>query len=85
MMQNLLDNPEMIQQMMMSNPQVQAIINQNPEMANILRDPAVLRQSMQVSCFLSPLMLFIYRVASFLLMVTAFLSSADGRQSRHDA
>lgn len=38
-----------IQQMMMANPQMRAIIDQNPQLAHVLNDPQVLRQSMEIA------------------------------------
>jgi len=48
MMDPLFNNPEMFQQIMMSNPRFQEIIQRNPEMASVFRNPAVMRQAMQV-------------------------------------
>jgi hypothetical protein len=64
MMQNLMNNPEIIQQvghfceinsdhfplqqMMQNNPQVQALLEQRPELAHVLNDPETIRRAMQV-------------------------------------
>ncbi|SPQ93869.1 Ubiquilin [Plasmodiophora brassicae] len=49
MMQSLMDNPELIQSMFQSNPQFREIIDRNPELAHVLNDPAIIRQSMQMA------------------------------------
>jgi len=47
--QRIMDNPEMLQQMLENNPQMQQVMEQNPEIAHMMRDPAMLRQAMQLS------------------------------------
>jgi len=54
-LQMLMDNPELMRQMMLSNPQLQAVVERNPELGHILNDPALLRQ---VSFYCSPLHFF---------------------------
>ena len=48
MMQGLMDNPELIQSLMMMNPEMKAVIDRNPQLAHVLNDRNLLRQSMQV-------------------------------------
>lgn len=47
-MQSLLDNPDFIRSMVMNNPQIKAIAEQNPEIGHLMSDPSFLRQSMEM-------------------------------------
>ncbi|ORE09937.1 hypothetical protein BCV72DRAFT_47483 [Rhizopus microsporus var. microsporus] len=47
-MQGLLDNPEFIRSMIMNNPQIKAIAEQNPEVGHLISDPSFLRQSIEM-------------------------------------
>lgn len=47
-MQGLLDNPELLQQMIRLNPQMNQIMEQNPEIAHMFNNPALLRQVMEM-------------------------------------
>ncbi|CAO3670227.1 unnamed protein product [Rhizopus microsporus] len=47
-MQSLLDNPEFIRSMIMNNPQIKAIAEQNPEVGHLISDPSFLRQSIEM-------------------------------------
>lgn len=47
--QNILNNPEIMRGMIMSNPQMREIIDRNPELAHILNDPAILRQTLEAA------------------------------------
>ncbi|KAG1056084.1 hypothetical protein G6F43_002007 [Rhizopus delemar] len=47
-MQSLLDNPDFIRSMVMNNPQIKAITEQNPEIGHLISDPSFLRQSMEM-------------------------------------
>jgi ubiquilin len=49
MMQSLLENPQLIQQMMMANPMLRNLSEQNPQLAQMVSDPAMLQQSMQMA------------------------------------
>ena len=49
MVQQMLDNPEVLRGIIQSNPQLQAIIEQNPEFGHVLNDPAMLRQSLEMA------------------------------------
>merc|ERR1719181_2324730 len=44
-----MDNmdPNLLQSMLMANPQMQKMVEANPELGHILNDPALLRQSME--------------------------------------
>jgi ubiquilin len=53
MMQSLMDNPQLLQSIIMGNPQMRAVIDANPQLAHVLSDPATLRQSMRV-CYIVP-------------------------------
>ncbi|KAF5754672.1 putative Ubiquitin-like domain, Heat shock chaperonin-binding, UBA-like superfamily, ubiquilin [Helianthus annuus] len=47
--QTLLNNPEIMRGMIMSNPHMREIIDRNPELAHILNDPAILRQTLETA------------------------------------
>jgi len=53
-MQSILDNPEFMQQMIMSNPQMRQLMESNPQLASIFNNPDLLRQSMQVGDAAAP-------------------------------
>jgi len=42
-----LNNPELMRSLMMANPEMQALAERNPELAHMLNDPALLRQSLE--------------------------------------
>ena len=47
--ERLLGDPEMMRSLFENNPQVQQMMQSNPEVAALLRDPATIRQAMQLS------------------------------------
>lgn len=47
LLKGVMKNPQMIEKMMANNPQMSAIINQNPKLLNILKDPQILKESLQ--------------------------------------
>ncbi|KAF9603938.1 hypothetical protein IFM89_039158 [Coptis chinensis] len=47
--QNLMNNPDLMRNMIMSNPQMREIIDRNPELAHILNDPSTLRQTLEAA------------------------------------
>lgn len=47
--QNIINNPEIMRGMIMSNPQMREIIDRNPELAHVLNDPAILRQTLEAA------------------------------------
>ncbi|KAG6589049.1 Ubiquitin domain-containing protein DSK2b [Cucurbita argyrosperma subsp. argyrosperma] len=47
--QNLMNNPDMMRSLIMSNPQMRDIIDRNPELAHILNDPGILRQTLEAA------------------------------------
>ncbi|PWA75214.1 ubiquitin family protein [Artemisia annua] len=47
--QNIINNPEIMRSMIMSNPQMRDIIDRNPELAHVLNDPAILRQTLEAA------------------------------------
>ncbi|XP_023762618.2 ubiquitin domain-containing protein DSK2b isoform X1 [Lactuca sativa] len=49
LVQNLLNNPDVMHNMMMNNPQMREIIDRNPELGHMLNDPAILRQTMEAA------------------------------------
>ena len=44
-----MSNPEMLTQMIQSNPQLRQLMEQNPELRAVLSDPALMRQSLQAA------------------------------------
>jgi len=40
----MMANPEVVRRMMMSNPQTREVMENNPEVAQMLNDPSFLRQ-----------------------------------------
>jgi len=48
-MQNLMNNPDLIRNMIMSNPQMREIMDRNPDLAHVLNDPSVLRQTLEAA------------------------------------
>ncbi|XP_017235915.1 ubiquitin domain-containing protein DSK2a isoform X1 [Daucus carota subsp. sativus] len=47
--QNLMNNPDLMRSMIMSNPQMREIIDRNPELGHILNDPGILRQTLEAA------------------------------------
>lgn len=47
--QNLMNNPELMRGLIMSNPQMRELMDRNPELAHILNDPSILRQTLEVA------------------------------------
>lgn len=47
--QNLMNNPDLMRTLIMSNPQMRDIIDRNPELAHILNDPGILRQTLEAA------------------------------------
>jgi len=40
----MMSNPDLIRQMILSNPQMQQLIERNPEISHILNNPDLMRQ-----------------------------------------
>lgn len=49
MNERLMNDPELLRSVIDNNPQMRQIMEQNPQVAQLLRDPATLRQAMQLS------------------------------------
>jgi ubiquilin len=47
--QNLMNNPDLMRTLIMSNPHIQDIIDHNPDLADILHDPGTLRQTLDAA------------------------------------
>ncbi|XVF00767.1 hypothetical protein REPUB_Repub04eG0029700 [Reevesia pubescens] len=47
--QGLMNNPELMRSLVMSNPQMREIIDRNPELGHILNDPSILRQTLEAA------------------------------------
>jgi ubiquilin len=44
-----MSNPDVIREMMMSNPQMQSLIERNPEIQHMLNNPTILREAMELA------------------------------------
>ncbi|KAF9361149.1 Ubiquilin-4 [Mortierella sp. AD094] len=47
--QDMMANPEVVRRMMMANPQTREVMENNPEVAQMLNDPSFLRQSLDMA------------------------------------
>ncbi|CAN1134755.1 Ubiquitin domain-containing protein DSK2b [Linum perenne] len=47
--QSMMNNPELMRSLIMSNPQMREIIDRNPELGHVLNDPSVLRQTLEAA------------------------------------
>jgi ubiquilin len=47
--QNLMNNPDLLRTLIMSNARMQDIMNHNPDLAHILNDPGTLRQTLDAA------------------------------------
>uniref|UniRef100_A0A7N0T960 Uncharacterized protein n=1 Tax=Kalanchoe fedtschenkoi TaxID=63787 RepID=A0A7N0T960_KALFE len=47
--QSLMNNPDLMRTMIMNNPQTREIIDRNPELAHILNDPSIIRQTLETA------------------------------------
>jgi ubiquilin len=47
LMQNLMNNPELIRSIIMNNPQMRELIDRNPDLAHVLNDPSIMRQTFE--------------------------------------
>ncbi|XP_010548158.1 PREDICTED: ubiquitin domain-containing protein DSK2b-like isoform X2 [Tarenaya hassleriana] len=47
--QNLLNNPELMRTLIMSNPQMRELVDRNPELGHVLNDPSILRQTLEAA------------------------------------
>lgn len=47
--QNIMNNPELMRTLIMSNLQMRELVDRNPELGHILNDPSVLRQSLEAA------------------------------------
>ena len=47
--QSLMSNPDVIRQMLESNPQMQEVMDRNQEIRQMLNNPEVLRQMMEIA------------------------------------
>ena len=47
--QNLMNNPDLMRNLIMANPQMREIIDRNPDLAHILNDPSTLRQTLEAA------------------------------------
>ncbi|KAG2241072.1 hypothetical protein Bca52824_090359 [Brassica carinata] len=47
--QNVMNNPELMRNLIMSNPQMRELVDRNPELGHILNDTSILRQSLEAA------------------------------------
>lgn len=47
--QNLMSNPEIMRSLIQANPQMQQLMERNPEINHMLNNPDVLRQTMEIA------------------------------------
>ena len=47
--QSLMSNPEILRSMISSNPQMQSLMERNPEIGHMLNNPDILRQTMEMA------------------------------------
>ncbi|CAN8257823.1 unnamed protein product [Cochlearia groenlandica] len=47
--QSIMNNPEFMRSMIMSNPQMRELIDRNPELGHVLNDPSILRQTLEAA------------------------------------
>ena len=47
--QNLMNNPEFMRSIIMSNPQMRDLVDRNPELGHVLNDPSILRQTLEAA------------------------------------
>uniref|UniRef100_A0A1J3I020 Ubiquitin domain-containing protein DSK2b n=1 Tax=Noccaea caerulescens TaxID=107243 RepID=A0A1J3I020_NOCCA len=47
--QNIMNNPEFMRSMIMSNPQMRELVDRNPELGHVLNDPSILRQTLEAA------------------------------------
>ncbi|KAL3631663.1 hypothetical protein CASFOL_024647 [Castilleja foliolosa] len=47
--QSLMNNPEIMRSLIMSNPQMREIIDRNPELGHVLNDPSILQQTLEAA------------------------------------
>ncbi|OEL29269.1 Ubiquitin domain-containing protein DSK2a [Dichanthelium oligosanthes] len=49
LMQNLMNSPDLIRNIIMNNPQMRELIDRNPDLAHVLNDPSILRQTVEAA------------------------------------
>ncbi|KAL5209777.1 hypothetical protein ABZP36_005400 [Zizania latifolia] len=49
LMQNIMNSPDLIHNIIMNNPQMREIIDRNPDLAHVLNDPSILRQTVEAA------------------------------------
>ncbi|KAM0919770.1 hypothetical protein ACQ4PT_007934 [Festuca glaucescens] len=48
-MQNLINSPDLIRDLIMNNPQMRELVDRNPDLAHVLNDPSILRQTVEAA------------------------------------
>nr|CCI55438.1 PH01B031C15.21 [Phyllostachys edulis] len=49
LMQNMMNSPDLIREIIMNNPQMREVIDRNPDLAHVLNDPSILRQTVEAA------------------------------------
>ncbi|XP_062209754.1 ubiquitin domain-containing protein DSK2a-like isoform X1 [Phragmites australis] len=49
LMQNIMNSPDLIRNIIMNNPQMRELIDRNPDLAHVLNDPSILRQTVEAA------------------------------------
>ncbi|KAJ1298945.1 hypothetical protein BS78_01G493000 [Paspalum vaginatum] len=49
LMQNLMNSPDLIRNIIMNNPQMRELVDRNPDLAHVLNDPSILRQTFEAA------------------------------------
>ncbi|CAM0870500.1 unnamed protein product [Alopecurus aequalis] len=48
-MQSIMNSPDLIRDMIMNNPQMRELVDRNPDLAHVLNDPSILRQTVEAA------------------------------------
>ncbi|KAF7062165.1 hypothetical protein CFC21_068795 [Triticum aestivum] len=48
-MQNIMNSPDLIRDLIMNNPQMRELVDRNPDLAHVLNDPSILRQTVEAA------------------------------------
>jgi ubiquilin len=49
LMQNMLNNPDLARNAIMNNPRIRELVDRNPDVAHVLNDPSILRQTVEAA------------------------------------
>jgi ubiquilin len=48
-MQNIINSPDLMRDLIMNNPQMRELVDRNPDLAHVLNDPSILRQTVEAA------------------------------------